>query len=91
MVNAQKTLVQAETDFAAARYDYLVSVLQLRFAAGILDRAQLLQINTWLTQTTPTSPGEVTPESVLPSPPAPQATPAPDTAPPAAPPGGGRR
>ena len=84
VVNAQKTLVQAETDYAAARYDYLVSVLQLRFAAGILDRAQLLQINNWLTLTTPTSPGQITPENVLPTTPTSPDTPAspPDAAPP---------
>jgi outer membrane protein len=82
--------VQAETDYAAARYDYLVSVLQLRFAAGILDRAQLLQINNWLTLTTPTSPGQITPENVLPTTPASPDTPAspPGAAPPATTPPG---
>src|SRR6516164_4978492 len=41
VLNARKLLVQAETDYAAARYDYTVCVLQLRLAAGNLDRTQL--------------------------------------------------
>src|SRR6516164_3258648 len=41
VLNARRLLVQAQTDYAAARYDYIVSVLQLRLAAGNLDRTQL--------------------------------------------------
>src|SRR6516164_651342 len=41
VLNARKLLVQAETDYATARYDYILSVLQLRLAAGNLDRTQL--------------------------------------------------
>jgi hypothetical protein len=33
-----------------------VSILQLRLAAGNLDRAQLAEINGWLTVRAPTSP-----------------------------------
>ena len=51
-----------------------MSVLQLRLAAGNLDRAQLADINNWLTVAAPTSPAEATPESLAP------------TVPPAAPP-----
>jgi outer membrane protein len=90
VLNARKTLVQAETDYAGSRYDYIVSVLQLRLAAGTLDRAQLLEVNNWLTTSAPTSPAEATPENVLPTIPAsPQAPPnAPGTAPSATPPAG---
>ena len=74
VLNSRKTLVQAKTDYSGSRYDYIVSVLQLRLAAGNLDRAQLADINNWLTVAAPTSPAEATPESLAP------------TVPPAAPP-----
>ena len=38
VLNARRTLVQAQSDYAGSRYDYIVSVLQLREAAGTLDR-----------------------------------------------------
>src|SRR6516225_10091176 len=56
VLNARRNLVQAETDYATARYDYIVSVLQLRLAAGNLDRPQLAELNNSLTVTVPTSP-----------------------------------
>src|SRR6266478_6286572 len=56
VLNSRKTLVQAQTDYSGSRYDYIVSVLQLRLAAGNLDRAQLTDINNWLTVAAPTSP-----------------------------------
>ncbi|MBV9621465.1 MAG: TolC family outer membrane protein [Gammaproteobacteria bacterium] len=84
VLNSRRTLVQSQTDYANARYDYIVNVLQLRLAAGNLDRAQLNEINTWLTVSGPTSPPEATPENVLPFLPAPTqpATPPPQTPPP---------
>lgn len=60
VLNARKTLVQGQTDYASARYDYIVSVLQLRLAAGNLDRAQLAEINRWLNVRAPTSPAAQT-------------------------------
>jgi outer membrane protein len=77
VLNARRNLVQAETDYSTSRYDYLVSVLQLRLAAGNLDRAQLVDINNWLTVSAPTSPAMATPESVAPTIPAPQPAAAP--------------
>jgi outer membrane protein len=83
VLNARKNLVQAQTDYAASRYDYIVSVLQLRLAAGNLDRHELTSINTWLTQTDRTSPGVTTPESVAPTlPPPATGSAAPATPPP---------
>src|SRR2546421_5089493 len=73
-LNSRQTLGQAKTDYSGSRYDYIVSVLQLRLAAGNLDRAQLADINNGLTVAAPTSPAEATPESLAP------------TVPPAAPP-----
>jgi outer membrane protein len=84
VLNARRLLVQAQTDYAGARYDYIVSVLQLRLAAGNLDRTQLTELNGWLTLNAPTSPAIATPESVAPTVPqsqSPQAPP-PGTPPP---------
>ncbi len=75
VLNSRKILVQAKTDYSGSRYDYIVSVLQLRLAAGNLDRPQLTEINNYLTVAAPTSP-PVTPENLAP------------TIPPAAPPPG---
>jgi outer membrane protein len=66
VLNARKTLVQAQTDYSGSRYDYIVSVLQLRLAAGNLDRAQLNEINAWLTAT-PALPAVATPENLAPT------------------------
>ncbi|NNE63918.1 MAG: TolC family protein, partial [Gammaproteobacteria bacterium] len=38
----------AERDYASARYDYLLNILRLKQAAGILSRDDLLEINRWL-------------------------------------------
>jgi len=83
VLNARRLLVQAQTDYASARYDYIVSVVQLRLAAGNLDRTQLTELNSWLTVTVPTSP-ITTLESLEPTvapsqplPPPPQQTPRP--------------
>jgi outer membrane protein len=78
VLNARRNLVQAQTDFASSRYDYIVSVLQLRLAAGTLDRPELTQVNAWLTTSEPTAPAVPTPESVAPTvPPADNAPPPP--------------
>ena len=76
VLTARRNLVQAQTNYAVARYDYIISVLQLRLAAGTLDRPELKDVNAWLTTSEPTSPAVPTPENVAPTvPPA-------DTAPP---------
>jgi len=77
LLNARKNLVQAQTNYAVARYDYIVSVLTLRLAAGTLDRPELSAVNNWLTTTAPTSPAIATPETLSPSVPQPEATPPP--------------
>jgi len=92
VLNARRLLVQAQTDYAVSRYDYIVSVLQLRLAAGNLDRPELGRVNSWLTVSAPTSPAARTPESLGPSaPPAqrPSYSPLPSAAPPPAPPPSG--
>jgi outer membrane protein len=67
LLNARRNLVQAQTNYAVARYDYIVSVLTLRLAAGTLDRPELQSVNNWLTATAPTSPTVATPETLAPS------------------------
>ena len=80
VLNARRTLVQAQTDYSGSRYDFIVSIIQLREAAGNLDRAQLAEINGWLSVSAPTSPPVETPESLTPRlPPAPPETNAPVT------------
>src|SRR4029077_15702340 len=93
VLNARKNLVQAQTDYSGSRYDYMVSVLQLRLAAGNLDRAQLTEINNWLSVAAPMSPAVETPESLAPTVPAPGGTtpPPPPPPPPPSSPQGGRR
>jgi len=48
LISLQETY-RAQRDFAAARYDYLLNLLKLRQAAGILEEADLQGINRWLT------------------------------------------
>jgi outer membrane protein len=66
VLNARRTLVQATTDYSGSRYDFIVSIIQLRLAAGNLDRPQLEQINGWLAVAAPTSTRVETPESLTP-------------------------
>ena len=60
VLNARRILVQAQTDYSGSRYDYILSVLQLRLAAGNLNFAQLAAINGWLATEAPISPAAVT-------------------------------
>jgi outer membrane protein len=97
VLTSRRNLVQAQTNYAVARYDYIVSVLQLRLAAGTLDRTELNEINNWLTTSAPTSPAIATPEMFTPEtgmpPPGSTAPPPGNTPPPptGSPPRGKRR
>ena len=64
VLNARRTLVQAQTDYSGSRYDYILSMLQLRLAAGDLNFAQLADINRWLLAEAPTSPAIPTPQNI---------------------------
>jgi outer membrane protein len=59
VLQSQQSLVQAQTSYAQSRYDYLLDIINLRLAAGTLDRATLVEINKWLTapQDSPITPG----------------------------------
>lgn len=45
VLDAQQLLYSAQRDYARARYDYLISVLQLKSAAGRLRETDLVEIN----------------------------------------------
>ena len=47
---SQDNLRQAETDYARARYDYMINVLTLKQAAGQLSEADVIQVDGWLQQ-----------------------------------------
>lgn len=71
VLDARRLLVQAQTNYAQSRYDYLLNVISLRLAAGNLDKATLDQLNALLTvtvQTAPTAPGATAPPAPQPPP-----------------------
>jgi outer membrane protein len=45
---ARQNLVQAQTQYSRSKYDYVLNVLTLKQAAGILDRKALEDVNGWL-------------------------------------------
>jgi outer membrane protein len=67
VLNSRRTLVQAQTDYSASRYDYIVSVFQLHLAAGSLNFAKLAEINRWLVAQARTSPAVPTPQNLAPT------------------------
>jgi outer membrane protein len=58
VLNSRRTLVQAQTDYAGSRYDYIVSIIQLRLAAGNLSGNDVTEINKWLALSAPTVPAQ---------------------------------
>jgi outer membrane protein len=58
VLTSRQNLVQAQTNYAQARYQYILDIIQLRLAAGTLDGQGVTEINQWLTavQAMPTSP-----------------------------------
>jgi outer membrane protein len=58
VLNSRRTLVQAQTDYAVSRYDYIISVVQLRLAAGNLAKNDVTEINKWLAVSAPTVPAQ---------------------------------
>jgi len=53
LLNSRQQLIQAETNYSAAKYSYLNDLISLRLAAGNLDRGTLEEINRLLTVTAP--------------------------------------
>lgn len=58
VLNSRRILVQAETDYAVSRYDYIISVIQLRLAAGNLSNSDVTEVNKWLAVSAPTVPAQ---------------------------------
>jgi outer membrane protein len=52
VLDARRRLFEAQTNYARSRYDYILNVLQLQFATGTLDRADLDEINAFLRERT---------------------------------------
>jgi len=48
VLNARRELFRAQRDYAQSRYDYIISSLALKDAAGMLSYDDLVQINQWL-------------------------------------------
>ncbi len=48
VLDARRRLFDAQTNYSRSRYDYILNVLQLQFATGTLDRADLEEINSFL-------------------------------------------
>ena len=48
VLNVRRDLFRAKRDYASSRYDYILSSLRLKQAAGILSPLDLTQINAWL-------------------------------------------
>jgi outer membrane protein len=89
VLSARQLLVQAQTNYAQAKYGYLNNIIALRLAAGNLDRATIAQINSWLVEPTPPAPesdsANPAPAAPAPASPAPPPGPAPADPVPASP------
>ena len=48
---ARQRLFDAQSNYATARYDYVINILTLEQAAGTLDERQVTRVNAWLNQT----------------------------------------
>lgn len=48
VLDARRRLSEAETNYARSRYDYLINVVRLKLAAGILKPDDVVDINQWL-------------------------------------------
>ncbi|MCJ7555501.1 MAG: TolC family outer membrane protein [Gammaproteobacteria bacterium] len=54
VLTSRRTLFEAETNYARARYDYILNIIRLKQAAGILNEEDLARINEWLDLTVST-------------------------------------
>jgi outer membrane protein len=48
VLNAQRNLFGAQRDYANARYDYIINLLNMKFFAGSLGEADIQALNAWL-------------------------------------------
>ena len=75
VLEERQSLVQAQTNYAQARYAYLLDIVQLQLAAGTLDVRTIEEINRWLTEEEPISTSPVTEPLLPPMPPTSQPPP----------------
>jgi len=71
VLDSRRQWVQARTDYARSRYDYMINVLHLQQAAGILSEQSLVRLNALLTEAAP--PEATPPEAAPPDAPPPDA------------------
>lgn len=64
VLTSRQNLLSAQKAYFNARYDYLVSVLQLEEAAGTLTPDDLRRLNGWLTQASAAAPSATAPAPV---------------------------
>ena len=70
VLTARQNLVASQTNYSRSRYDYMLNVLRLKQAAGILDRKALEDMNSWLeTPPPPANPPTIDPNAQPGSPP----------------------
>ncbi len=50
VLSVQKTVYAARSDYANARYDYVIDSMRLKQVAGVLGTSDILAINEWLTK-----------------------------------------
>lgn len=55
VLDVQQDLSQAQQALTKARYDYVLNILRLKFAAGDLQEDDLVAVNAWLTDSAPAS------------------------------------
>jgi len=79
VLTARQLLVQAQTNYAQAKYGYLNDIVALRLAAGNLDVSTIKLINGWLVEPPPAE--NSTPPAMPVAPKAPEATPGAPSAP----------
>jgi len=48
VLESRRLWIQAQTNYSRSRYDYLINVLKLQQAAGILSEQSLTSVNRWL-------------------------------------------
>jgi len=58
VLTSRRLLIQAQTNYSAAKYSYLNNMIQLRLAAGDLDRSTIEQVNKMLTVPAGTRPAQ---------------------------------
>src|SRR5258705_125230 len=81
VLSARQLFVQAQTNYAQAKYGYLNDLVALRVAAGNLDRSTIAQINAWLVEPPDTEVPATAPAPPQTPAPAPAAAPAATEAP----------